>query len=156
MEGVQTELGFTLAEVLIVISLMSILALIGVSSMPDLQESQRRGLARHILENEIASTKALGAAEGGRAILVFDASGNSYTVGLDYPPYSATAASDVVRFARNLPPGVTGISNQAIIFDSRGFLIDVSGDLTNTTVSLWDQSGNFAAGTIYPTGYVAY
>lgn len=148
--------GFTLLELLTCVALLGILALIASANLNELLVSIYSTSARNELEADVSRARAEALAEGARAIITISADSKSYTVGLDYMPFSDPPVSEVTLFERELPNTISVIANQTIIFDSRGYLITSDGDITSTDVTLNAAGTPFADGTIYPTGALEY
>ncbi len=144
--------GFTLLEVVVVLLIMSTISAIGVSQLAELQSSFARNSARREFLHDLMRTKNEALSAGARAIIQVAADGMSYDVGLDYLPFSNPAVSERALFKRDLGLGVSMSTNQTIVFDSRGFLVNSSGAITSTNVSFLNNGSSYYSATIYPTG----
>ena len=81
-----------------------------------------------------------------------ESGGGAYNFGFDNVPFNDPASADSGIFRRVLPTNVTLSSTADIIFDSRGYLVDVDGDLTSATLTISFDSSSFCSGTLEATG----
>lgn len=148
--------GMTLLELLVAMGLFSVLAFAGALQFGELMGSFNRNNARHDLEFDVSRIRSEAGAEGTRVVLVIGADRSFYSVGFDRLPYASPPVIEVPLFRRNLPNDVTVTATQPLIFDSRGYVINEGGQLTNTVLTLAYQGANYLTATVYPTGHVAF
>lgn len=139
-------------EVLTTMGLLSILSSLGLMSFRDMQSSFRKNDARYTLDADLRRARTEAIAEGGRSILTVTSGGKSYRVGLDQFPFSSVGTPDKVLFQRKLPDGIKLSTAQTVVFDPRGYLVDVTGNYTTTAVSLSQDGGAYFSATIFTTG----
>lgn len=151
-----SEGGMTLLELLVAMGLFSILAFAGALQFGELVGSFNRNNARHDLEFDISRIRSEAGAEGTRVVLVVGATRTSYSIGFDRLPYASPPVIEVPLFRRNLPNDVTITGTQPLIFDSRGYVINEAGQLTNTVLTMSYQGRPYLTATVYPTGHVAF
>jgi len=152
----RASLGMTLLELLVAMGLFSVLAFAGAVQFGELMGSFNRNNARHELEFDVSRIRSEAGAEGTRVVLVIGADRSSYSVGFDRLPYASPPVIEVPLFRRNLPNDVTVAATQPLIFDSRGYVINEAGQLTNTVLTLSYQGTSYLTATVYPTGHVAF
>lgn len=147
--------GFSLFEVLVVISLIGLSMLTIAGSLSEWQASLNRKEARNHLQSDIRRLRSEAAARGGRTVLVLDGLNRSYEGGVDYAPFNDPPAWDELLFKRDLPRRIELLAAQSIVFDPRGFLIDSGGDLASVTFTFLGDNEPFYMGQIFPTGYIS-
>ena len=150
------ERGYTLFELLLVCTLFALLSRSAIATFPLLAQGIDRNSARQELESDLHRARSEALAKGIRVILEISAGGNSYTVGRDEYPFSATLEADETMFTRVLPTGYTISSSDILTFSSDGYLIDASGNLVNATVSILENGESILDATIYPIGGLEY
>ena len=150
------ERGFTLLEALVTLSIVSILASIGILNSKELTDSLHKGDARQQLEFDLRRARNDTMNEGCRGIMTVASDSKSYTFGFDYPPYSSPAVIEKIIFIRKLPRDVTITTSATAIIDARGQSIDVNGNLTSVTVTITPRGKTGTVGTIYPIGFVDF
>lgn len=143
-------------ELLVTLCIFSILVVVGVNSHIATMTSMDRGHAREQIAHSIERLKQEALSEGARTILTIEPGGNSYTLGIDYPPYNDPVAEDDSFTREELPTGVSLTTSQAVMFDSRGFLIASDGVVTSTIVNLGYDATTFCSITIFSTGGLSY
>lgn len=148
--------GFTMLEMVTTLFLLAIVTAVGILNFQPFRDSFRRHTTRQNLDFDIHRAREEAVKAGARGILTVNSGGTSYTVGLDVYPFNSTGTIETTLFTRNLPHNFTLSASQSIIFDSRGFLIDASGAVTNTTLTLSDHGTQYLSGTVYPTAYVNF
>lgn len=151
-----SERGISLMEMLVTVTLLAVVAKTATHNVSELLDSFDRSTARNAIEFDLRRARAQAAAQGTRTIFEIDADGGGYTVGYDYIPYSAPPAIAEDAFTRNLPTGITIATDQTIIIDSRGYIVDEGGELTQTSIVLSEDEVSYAESTLYPTGYFDY
>jgi Tfp pilus assembly protein FimT len=148
--------GVSLLEILFTLFIITLASAIAGVNMPSIIRSFNRSAAVQSLTSDIVRARNEATKEGTRIVFSVAGDAKSYTVGYDYIPYSSPAAIDsgATSFKQVLPNQVTLSASQTIIFNSRGYLVDVNGQLTTTTVTLSYRGVSFKTATIYPTGHV--
>ncbi len=154
--------GFTVLEVLVVLTLIAIVTGVGIPAFTGLSSAFDRANARAYILQDLKRAQAESITKGCRGIVSIDADNTGYSFGCDYLTYdvAATPSADEVSFRRNLPTGITVAATSNLIFNSRGQAIDANYILNNVTLTLTDsQSGtanNFASGILTGSGVFAY
>ena len=152
--GCQGDRGVTAAEVLAVIFIITLLLAAGVLDYRKLSESMNRGTALKQLEGDFQRARAQAISEGARTIVVLRNEGTEYTVGVDHSPYNTAGTPDRILYTKVLPPNISASFSGQLIFDSRGCLVDLEGELSQATVSIHDAQATYASGTIYAAGFL--
>jgi len=146
--------GFSLAEMLVAVAIIGIVAGMFVQQFSDFQGSFKRSDAKQTFESDVLRIRNEAVSKGARALLVLNSTGDGYTAGLDYVPYSSSGSIDNTIFQRSFPYGVTATLSQSIIFDTRGYLIDLSGTFTTTAVTMMLDGNTFYTPTVFTTGAI--
>lgn len=155
----RNELGFTLAEMLVVISLLGLLTMSAAPKFTELSASFDRMNAKSYIIQDLKRAQAESITEGCRGIFAVDADSNGYSFGCDYLSYDTAVppSADTISFRRQLPSTVRVTVTAPIIFNSRGHAVDPDDILNNVTINLNNVDGvNFAAGTLLGTGVFTY
>ncbi len=158
----QSEEGFTLLQLIVVLVLSSIVAGLGTPELVKMKEAFSRFNARSSLLEDIKRAQAQTITEGCRGVFAIAPDGKSYSFGCDYLNYDSNPLPqpDAVSFGRSLPTRVYLSVSTPIIFDSRGQAVDTSGIVNNSIVTLSEgPSGSgivFATGTLLGTGVFNY
>ena len=145
------EAGFTLIELVIVVSIITLIMGFALMSLQGLYQAYDRNnlIQEFMFDTRRAKNEAL--AEGARVIFTFGA--NDYTVGIDRPPYDLSGAPDDTLWIKNYERNVSVSSNDSFIFDSRGMLIDVNGNLSSPTVFMNNLGSTYETLTFYASGF---
>lgn len=146
------EQGFSLIELVVVMVIMGILAATALADTDDLMASFRRSNGVNQVEFDLRRARADAIANGSRVIVGLGTGGETYTYGLDTLPFSDPAVADTQEHNRDLPKNVSVTTTVDLIFDSRGYLIDVDGVLQTATLSIRYSGAEFCAGTVRSTG----
>lgn len=158
LEDKKIESGFTLLELLIILSMISIGAAITIPNLSGMSASFNRLNAKSYVVQDLKRAQAHTITQGCRGIVTISASGTSYSYGCDYLAYDTSdpPAADSTTFVRNLPPHTKIATSDTIIFNSRGQAVDADDILSNRTVTFYDTSSgadeSFATGTLLGTG----
>ena len=155
--GSVSERGFSLLELLATIAIFSIISAIAFIGMTPVFDSFNLQGAREQFDFDVRRSQSEALREGARGVLVLSVDGRGYSFGFDYPPYNNPAVYEKHKFTRVLPwdMTITG-SRSAIIFDSRGRIIDELEVLTTITFN-FTQHGEIAMqGTLYPSGAISF
>ena len=150
------EAGFSLMETVVVMAIASLIMGMGFQNFGALESSVNRGDAIQKVDSTLRKAKQTAASLSGRAILSIDLTNNLCKVGIDMLPYSNNGTADRNVFSVELPKDISFHSSAKIIFDSRGYLITDSGDLTSVTNTIYDGADLISTSVIYPTGFVEY
>jgi prepilin-type N-terminal cleavage/methylation domain-containing protein len=150
--------GFTIFELVITLSISSILALTAIPKFEEIQASYHRFNSRSFLIQDLRRAQAFTLSEGCRGILTVASDKKRYSFGCDYLTYDTSnpPSPDSVSFEREMPVGITIELSQTIIFNSRGESVDADGIVSSVPISLVDSravdSSSFADGTLLGTG----
>lgn len=150
--------GFTILELLVVMTLFAILAFIGLPSLSELSDSMNRANARSYLHQDLKRAQAETITQGCRGIVKIAPDGASYYFGCDYLDYDTAASPtpDKLIFTRYLPNRITVSSSGPVILNSRGQTVDINDIMTSLTLTLYESSQQFAQGTLTGTGVYSY
>jgi prepilin-type N-terminal cleavage/methylation domain-containing protein len=157
--------GFTFMELLVTLSILSLVALSALPTITATKASFDRRNAKNLLEFDLRRARSEALSKGVRIVMTLAANGKSYTVGSDLLPYDlATGAPDNVLFTTTIPNDVTlsfsgtGPNQTKLIFTSRGFLSDISGNRnTAQRVATLSYLGtSFTTATVYPVGVAQF
>ena len=162
LNKLESEQGVTIFDMLATISLILILSGTALLQISDIHGSFDRAEARSRLVQDLRRIQAESIKQGVRGIMTVAADGKSYSFGYDYLDYDIVypPAADTTSFVRNLPKNVTLAVDSAVIFDSRGRIIDIDGILDTRTITMTQTTGEgtevIASGTISATGVLSY
>jgi prepilin-type N-terminal cleavage/methylation domain-containing protein len=151
-----TMRGFTLIEVLTVVFIVSVLLGVAAPATVELYRSYERSGTLQLLIADVRRASGRAALLGTRVVFSIDATGEAYSFGPDYPPYSAPAAAETVEFNRTLPRSISISPKQNVIFDSRGVSIDASGNPTALHYVVSQNGKAFSNLTITPVGAIEF
>jgi hypothetical protein len=129
---------------------------IGAAQLPVLMESINRNNSRNEFEYDLARAQNEAASMGTRVVMTPAADGRSYQFGFDNLPYANPPVIEQPIFTRRLPTGITIGASQAVIFDSRGFLVNAEGNYTTTTITFLSGERHRETALIYPTGTIIF
>lgn len=146
------EAGFTVVELGVCVTILSVLLLAGIPAVLELRASTERYDGKLQLESAIKRTRAEALSNGARALLRTSRDGESYSIGLDFLPYSSAPSEDTISSFENLPRGVSLALDRALIFNSAGTLIAPNGDAGSVRFSLSQDGHDFCSGTVFSTG----
>lgn len=142
-------------ELLLTLMIAGVATLSAVLSFPAITTSIHRGEAREAVSSVILRARSEAASAGARGVLTIDNSTGAVTFGLDNRPWSTAPEADTVVFRSLLPRGVT-LSQETLLFDPRGDLIDEESLPTSVTITLAQLSIPFGEVVVYPTGAVQF
>jgi len=135
---------------------MAIFIAIAIPSYTTIKIGNSKKAAVETFEGMLIRGRSTAIALGGRGIFTHIRGGVAYTFGMDYPPYSGTFAPDTTLFRINFPMSVKINASAKLVFDSRGFLVDVDSLPTTSSLTLSFNSVTFNTGTVYTTGLISY
>lgn len=139
---------------MVAMTIVLVVGIIGIPHYVELKDSLSRSSAKQMFKADLRFTKSKALEDGVRAILDVRAGFNSYELGIDSLPYSMVGQADQQLAVRNLPEGITISTSTAIIFDSRGYLVDGAGSPVSATVTLAQAGDVFSTLTVYSSGMV--
>lgn len=151
-----SQSGFSILELLVAMMILVVISSVAFANAPEVMRSFKQNNLRREFEFVLRRAKSEAAQEGTRTILAFENAGASYSVGFDYLPYNDPVAADEVFLSRAFGDDFTISSDQTIIFDSRGYLVDETGQLTQTFLTLYQQGQYLVTGQIFSTGFLNY
>ena len=128
------QAGILSMEVIVAFGIFGSLMLMSTPYVEDLAGSFERRQAIVQFQSDLQYTRAKATEHGARAILDLQSGGTNYTIGIDSPPYSDPATADQVYNSKNFDGEVTATTSRTIMFDSRGFLVDINGDPVNGNI----------------------
>ncbi len=149
------ERGTSVVELLVAVTIFSVLTAIAVPSVITVRESFDRHFGKSQVEFALRRARSDSVDRGTRGILRFSKDGASYSFGFDYLPFSSAPIEDYVSFIRDLPPKVT-VLGDPLVFSSQGFLVDVSGNPTDAKFILSYAGEEYCTGKIHSTGNIEY
>lgn len=158
----KSEDGFNMIEIVVTLSVAVILASTAVSQFTEINTVFDRWNARTLLLQDIRFAQAKSVTQGCRGVIEIAAGGNSYTFGCDYLDYdtSAPIEADVDFLTRTLPNDINFSSDDTIIFNPKGQIIDPTGALDSRSLTLTDTGGEsssvFSTAQIYATGVFVF
>ena len=156
------ENGFTVLELMVVVSILAVVSLIAVPKVQELLEGFDKRDAQMALLQDLRLAQATTVEQGCQGILKIASDLRGYTYGCDYVPFSTVSppAWDATKFTRRLDSNVRISADNVIIFNSRGQVIDETGALTSRTITM-SVAGNgtpttFNTGTLRATGFFSF
>lgn len=158
----RSERGFSMLELVVTMTIASILASTAISQFTELNSVFDRWNARTLLLQDIRFAQAKSVTQGCRGVITIAGGGNTYSFGCDYLDYDTTdpIAADTIFINRTLPTSINLATDGTIIFNPKGQIIDSSGALQTRTISLTDTGGGesveFATASIYATGVFVF
>jgi prepilin-type N-terminal cleavage/methylation domain-containing protein len=154
--------GFTLIELVVVLTVLTVISSIAVSKFRPIESSFQRMNARSLLIQDLKRAQAEAITWGCRGIFAIADDSSGYSFGCDFLEYdtSTAPAADRVFFTRKMPTGISITASQPVIFNSRGQSVDLDGVMVNVDVDLQDYENDastiFASGTLLGTGVFSY
>lgn len=149
-------------ELIVAITLMSVIGAVATPRFSEMMDSFRRSTVRVQLMQDLARGQAVAVQQGCRGIMVIASNGKSYTFGCDYLPYdtATTPTYDTAMFTTKLPNKITIGTDERVIFNTRGQVVDKDNILEPRTITLYltqnGTAGAFANGTLRVTGFFGY
>ena len=130
--------AFSLIELLVIISITSILTSVAILNFSKLIFSIKKSQTKNQLIADFGMARRKSQKSGYRTIIQTSADGKNYTLGIDRLPFSTTspAVADEIYLNRELANNITITSSQSFIFNPQGMLIASDGILTTGTISL--------------------
>ena len=148
--------GFSLLEILVTLVLLGLLANVALPEIDKLRTTLSKRQAENQFEVDLRRARAEALASGGRAVLWVASDNRSYSIGSDYLPFSGAGQADSTLYTTRLPSGITIVSSNRIIFDTRGFLVNETGSPVSRTLSLSLRGEVFSSVAITPIGMVTF
>ncbi len=147
------ERGFSLADLLVTITICGLIAATAIPQYRDVTAVLARDAAVKQLDFDVRRAKADAVAQGVRTVLTIASDDSSYTVGVDRVPFSSPPVADEVITNGKLPYSTkVSTTNNRLVFDSRGFLVDDNGNPITGLLTFTQNGATFATGTVYSTG----
>lgn len=153
---VRSESGITIVELLVAVSISALLMGSAVIQYSEISDSFNRQDAKQHVEADIARARAEALSEGALGILSIASNGKSYSVGFDRLPYSSPPSPDETFFIHELPNKITFGTSNSIIFNSRGYLVDETLQLSNSTLQFYDDGTEFCTAQISAAGQTQF
>lgn len=144
--------GYSLVELMVALSLSGIVAGIFSLQLDTFYWNSQESRVTETFRADVRRSQAEAQAQGGRVIIASANSGNSYTIGLDLSPYDSTGIADSTINTRDLPNGFVLNLGAGLIFDPRGFVINASGAVTTTSITLQRNGATVLSTAINPAG----
>lgn len=146
--------GFTLIEYMVVLTLSMMLVAIAVPNFAALDASFRRMQGRSQVEGDILYARSLALKEGGRVAIIPSQDGTSYKINVGHAPYGAYPGTSTEISARSFPSGVTLVSRDPLVFDSKGHLVNADGEMVKASLVLSWKAKPFVTISLCPMGFV--
>ena len=141
-------------EYMVVLSLSLMFVAIAVPNFVMLDASFRRSVARTQIQGDLVYIRSMALKEGGRAALIPSADGTSYTVEIGHAPYAGFPGTETEVVRKSLPSGTAIRTVGPLVFDSRGHLIDSSGNMKGASVILSWKKKDYATVSLCPVGFI--
>jgi len=148
--------GVTVVEIVTVLSIIAILSAISLPAVFWMYSEYERASARESLQTAILRASSRASALATRVVFAFDNTGHGYSVGPDYTPLASPASPETIERTGELPRSVTINPTQPLLFDSRGYLVDATGQLTEAHLVLSQNGTAFTSMTVGPTAGVTF
>lgn len=149
-------------EFLVALSISSVVAYITIPRFTEINASMHRINARKFVLLDLRRAQAETVKNGCRGIVTIAANSNSYTFGCDYLAYDTNVPpqADVIIFSRTLPNSFFISSDDTIIFNSKGQIVDELGFIDSRQITLSESAhgpmNQYATGQILGTGLFEY
>lgn len=150
--------GFTLVELVTCLVIFSIMAFAAVPEVLAFYRSFDKRNAEMQVMQDLRLSQARTVEQGCNGIFKFDEDEKGYSFGCDYVPYSETNPPtwDSIIFSRDLPSKVKASSDDLIIYNSRGQVVNDQSFLSSRSITFEIQTGStyevFNTGTLSATG----
>ena len=149
--------GFTIIELLSSLAIFFIIMSIGAPQVRQILHSIDRATAIKQVEFDLRRVRSEALAQGVRFIVLWNNDGHTFTAGADYVPYNDPASYDEMFFSSTIQSPISLIpSPPLMIFDSRGFLVDDTGNLINATIGFYYNGSQYGASTLSATGELSW
>lgn len=150
--------GFTITEMMACLIVFGIMAFAAVPEVVSFYRSfDKRNAEMQVLQ-DLRLSQARTVEQGCNGIFKFSETENTYSFGCDYVPYSESTPPewDSIIFTRNLPSKVRVSSDDVIIYNSRGQVVNDQYFLTSREVTFEILTGSsyetFNTGNLSATG----
>lgn len=156
------EAGFTVFELMVAIVITALVAYAAIPRFDELNASMERMNVRKNVLLDLRRAQAETVTHGCRGIFKIAANLRSYSYGCDYLAYDTAnpPSADGIIFSRTLPTNFYISSDQIIIFNSKGQIVDEAAFIDSRTVTLSENTSGptvvFATGTLLGTGLFEY
>lgn len=150
------EQGVTLFEVLLAQLILLLMVSLAVPAYAVLQRSYEKELVKQQFASDIRYARERAYTNGAKSFIVIQPDSNFYTVGLDYLPYNVIPYEDTSDLIRTLATELSLYSDDTIIFNAEGVLVDANGSPASVEVQFLEKSIVFANARIFPTGVVDF
>jgi type II secretory pathway pseudopilin PulG len=153
---VADETGNSLLEIVVTLLIFALVSVIAVPHLSQTKASFDRLQAKQQLEYWIERAQSISQSRSVRSLVIFSADGSSLTLGTDEIPYNNPVREDTALFVGELPDNITVETSGNLVFDSRGFLVNESGGLSQSKIALNYAGENFCTAVVYPLGKLEY
>lgn len=156
------EGGFSVVELLVTITIASILASTAIGQFVEINSVFDRWNARTLLLQDIRFAQAKSVTQGCRGVFTISGGGNSYSFGCDYLDYDTVdpITADAIFINRTFPTSISLSVDDTIIFNPKGQIINPTGALETRTLALTDTGGGesveFSTASIFATGVFVF
>lgn len=148
------ERGFTVLELLVVISIFSLTAGIVLPNVVEITNYLDQSILKKQFESHLRRARVETISSGGIGVLTVE--GERYSFGIDYSPFSNPPAADDQLFAADCPGNTSISSDEIIYFNPRGYLVDEDQELTNINVELRKYEDVYCTGAIQAAGTIDF
>jgi Tfp pilus assembly protein FimT len=146
------ESGFSVMELLVVVTISTAIAASVIPGFTTMRGDLQKNNLKNSFAFDLRRARSEAIAAGTRVILSTSESGAQYELGIDEVPFNADGIPDQIFASKNIQAGFTVSASKKFIFDSRGFLVDLSGEIISDTIMLMHHGQSFYNGTILPIG----
>ena len=148
--------GFSAIEIIVTLTLVSILTALAVPRFSEMNRSLGRSDARNQIDFDLSRARSEALANGGRTYFILSSHGTHYSISVDYLPYNSLMNGDFTIVNEHLPDRIAVSTSRQIVFDSRGFVIDEQGNPSSVTITFKSDGTKYGSATLSPTGYYQF